>query len=413
MLKSAKQKKNKFNNYNLPHINLINYHKPKILKINKNKIHVQVKKLKHAFINFGIKGEVRKILVGPVVTSFEFVPAPGVKLSRIVALANDIAMAMESLEIRIVAPIPGKGAVGIELPNDIRETVFLKEVIENQNCNNSENMLEMALGKDIFGNPIFVNLSKMPHLLIAGSTGSGKSVSINAMICSILYKARPDDVKFLMIDPKMLELSIYNGIPHLLIPPIIDSKKAYNALKWVVREMEKRYFFMNKIGVRNLDEYNKKIIFFKKNNKLSKYNKYNFKKLPLIVIVIDEYADLITTSDKEVESILMRLTQKARACGIHVILATQRPSVDIITGIIKTNFPARIGFKLASGHDSMTIINKFGAEKLLGYGDMLLMLPWSSYLQRIHGAFISEIELLKVINFWKNQKKHNYNIDIM
>ncbi len=415
VFEAEKQKTQKIQSYELPPIGLLDYDAPEKIKIDEDSMRAQAEKLKHTFANFGIEGQIREIRLGPVVTSFEFVPAPGIKLSRIAALADDIAMAMAAVHVRVVAPIPGKGAVGIELPNDVRETVYLKEIVADQRYRDNKKMLAMALGKDIHGKPMFANLAEMPHLLIAGTTGSGKSVSVNAMICSILYRATPNDVKFLMIDPKMLELSIYEGIPHLLLPPIIDSKKAANAFKWAVREMEKRYLLMNETGVRDLEGYNKKVATWESENskKLLRRDGTNFEKLPLIVIVVDEYADLVAIAGKEVEGLLMRLAQKARACSIHVILATQRPSVDIITGVIKANFPVRMGFRLASGHDSKTIINKPGAEKLLGRGDMLLMPPGSSDLQRIHGAFISETELHRVIKFWKGQDQPDYQMDIV
>lgn len=391
--------------FELPPLKLLDYDAPEPIPIDERVMRAQAERLEKTFGQFGIEGHVREIRPGPVVTMFEFVPAPGIKLSRIAALADDIAMAMTAIHVRVVAPIPGKGAVGIEIPNEHRETVYLKEIVAHPNYRQEPHPLCMAIGKTIEGKPYFLNLAEMPHVLIAGTTGSGKSVSVNAMICSILYRATPDDVRFLMIDPKMLELSIYEGIPHLLLPPIIDSKKAAYALKWAVKEMDRRYLVMNELGVRDIEGYNEKV----KNGGLEQHHV----KLPFIVTVVDEYADLVIVAGKDVESYVMRLAQKARACGIHVMLATQRPSVDIITGVIKANFPVRMSFRLAAAHDSKTIINRSGAEKLLGRGDMLMIPPGSSDLIRIHGAFVSEKELVRVIDFWKKQAKPNYDMSIV
>jgi S-DNA-T family DNA segregation ATPase FtsK/SpoIIIE len=387
--------------YTLPPVKLLDYDAPQKLAINSEALRMQAQKLENAFAQFGIEGRIREIQPGPVVTLFEFVPSPGIKLSRIASLADDIAMAMEATHVRIVAPIPGKGAVGIEIPGERRETVFLKEIVAHDAFLANAHPLWMAVGKTIEGKPYFFNLAEMPHVLIAGTTGSGKSVSMNAMICSVLYRASPSQVRFLMIDPKMLELGIYEGIPHLLMPPIIDPKKAAHALRWAVAEMERRYAAMNSMGVRDLEGLNEKI-------KIAGSTAFDAP-VPYIVIVIDEYADLITVAGRDVESLVMRLAQKARASGIHVMLATQRPSVDIITGVIKANFPVRMGFRLASSHDSKTIINRSGAEKLLGRGDMLLIPPGSSDVVRVHGAFISEKELVRVVEFWKTQGKPAYD----
>ena len=391
--------------FELPPLKLLDYDAPEPIPIDERVMRAQAERLEKTFGQFSIEGHVREIRPGPVVTMFEFVPAPGIKLSRIAALVDDIAMAMTAIHVRVVAPIPGKGAVGIEIPNEHRETVYLKEIVAHPNYRQESHPLCMALGKTIEGKPYFLNLAEMPHVLIAGTTGSGKSVSVNAMICSILYRATPDDVRFLMIDPKMLELSIYEGIPHLLLPPIIDSKKAAYALKWAVKEMDRRYLVMNELGVRDIEGYNEKV----KNGGLEAHHV----KLPFIVTVVDEYADLVIVAGKDVESYVMRLAQKARACGIHVMLATQRPSVDIITGVIKANFPVRMSFRLAAAHDSKTIINRSGAEKLLGRGDMLMIPPGSSDLIRIHGAFVSEKELVHVIDFWKKQARPNYDMSIV
>jgi S-DNA-T family DNA segregation ATPase FtsK/SpoIIIE len=396
--------------FTLPPLKLLDYDAPSVTPVDPSQLKSQAEKLQRAFLQFGIEGTIREIRPGPVVTNFEFVPAPGIKLSRISALADDIAMAMFAVQVRIVTPIPGKGAVGIEVPNARRETVYLKEIVADQKYRNDPHVLSMAIGKDVEGVPFFMNLADMPHVLIAGTTGSGKSVSVNAMIGSILYRATPQDVRFLMIDPKMLELSIYNGIPHLLLPPIIDSKKAANALRWAVKEMDQRYSLMKEAGVRDISTYNQRI---KQNpEELTAIDNRPHEHMPYIVIVVDEYADLLAIAGKEVEGYIMRLAQKARACGIHVMLATQRPSVDVITGVIKANFPVRMGFRLASMHDSKTIINKTGAEKLLGRGDLLIMPPGSSDLFRIHGAFVSEKELSRVVNFWQQQKPPEYRDEI-
>lgn len=384
-------------NFALPPLKLLDYDAVAPVKIDEGQLRIQAERLEKTFEQFGIKGHVREIRPGPVVTLFEFVPGPGIKLTRIAALADDLAMAMVAMHVRIVAPIPGKGAVGIEIPSERREMVYLKEIVASPNFARDPHKLCMALGKTIDGKPFYANLADMPHVLVAGTTGSGKSVSMNGMICSILYRATPDEVRFIMIDPKMLELSIYDGIPHLLMPPIIDSKKAAAALRWGVREMEHRYQLLNEKGVRDIDS----------------YNKVSDAKLSYIVIVVDEYADLIAVAGKDVEGYVMRLAQKARAAGIHVMLATQRPSVDVITGVIKANFPVRMGFRLASAHDSKTIINRSGAEALLGKGDMLLIPPGSSDLVRVHGAYVSDKELKRVVDFWRAQGQPNYDPNLV
>jgi S-DNA-T family DNA segregation ATPase FtsK/SpoIIIE len=411
--------------FHLPPLNLLDYDAPPPEPLDEAKMRTQADKLIAKFKDFGIEGRIREIRPGPVVTTYELVPAPGIKVSKIAALADDIAMAMEAIHVRIVAPIPGKGAVGIEIPNEKRETVYMKEIIADAAFKKREEKLMMALGKDIEGRSYYANLAEMPHVLISGTTGSGKSVSVNAMICSILYRSTPEEVRFLMIDPKMLELSIYDGIPHLLLPPIIDSKKAAVALKWAVGEMERRYQLMSELGVRDMAGFNQKVLDAKEGKDpeakkkltevLSAKGNWNgmLEKLPYIVIIIDEYADLLAVAGKDVEGYVMRLAQKARAAGLHVMLATQRPSVDVITGVIKANFPVRMGFRLASSHDSKTIINRPGAEKLLGRGDMLFMPPGTSNVHRVHGAFISEKELHRVVEFLKEQKKPDYDMSIL
>lgn len=401
--------------FQLPPLKLLNYDAPDRAPVDAAKLQALADKLVQKFRDFGIDGRVREVRPGPVVTMFEFVPAPGIKVSKIASLSDDIAMAMEAVHVRIVAPIPGKGAVGIEIPNTKREMVFLKELVADPDYRAKKEKLMMAIGKDIEGKTYFANLAEMPHVLISGTTGSGKSVSVNGMIVSMLYRATPDEVRFLMIDPKMLELSIYDGIPHLLLPPITDSTKAALALRWAVNEMERRYQLMSDMGVRNLDGYNDalKEAAAGERELPPEGEGGAWDKMPYIVVVIDEYADLIAVAGKDVEGYVSRLAQKARACGIHVMLATQRPSVDVITGVIKANFPTRMGFRLASSHDSKTIVNRPGAEKLLGKGDMLIMPPGTSNLTRLHGAFVSEKEIHRIVDFLKSQGQPQYNMDII
>ncbi len=348
--------------------------------------------------DFNVDGKVVNVRPGPVVTTFEYKPAPGVKISKISSLQDDLAMALQAFSLRIIAPIPGKSVVGLEVPNDKRETVFLRDVVESQAFKRSSSLLTLALGKNIFGEPYVADLSKMPHLLIAGATGSGKSVSLNAMILSILFKASPKDVKFIMIDPKMLELSSYEGIPHLLHPVVVDPKKASNALVWAVHEMERRYSILSEAGVRDISSYNSKVS--------------QDEKIPYVVIVVDELADLIMVSSKEVEESITRLAQMARASGIHMIVATQRPSVDVISGLIKANFPTRISFKVSSKADSKTILDGHGAERLLGMGDMLFIPPGESRPVRLHGPFVSEEEVERVASFVRAQGRPEYISEI-
>lgn len=403
----------------LPPLHLLDYDAPVLAPIDELLLRTQAEKLIAKFMDFGIEGRIREIRPGPVVTTYEFIPAPGIKVSKVAALSDDIAMAMEAVHVRIVAPIPGKGAIGIEIPNEKRETVYMKEIIADPAFKKKDDKLLMALGKDIEGKSYYSNLADMPHVLIAGTTGSGKSVSVNAMICSILYRATPEDVRFMMIDPKMIELQLYEGIPHLLLPPIVDSKKAAVALKWAVAEMERRYQLLSDVGVRDIKGFNDRVAAggVSENGavtvKLRDRDGKELTKLPFIVIVIDEYADLLAVAGKDVEAYVMRLAQKARAAGMHVMLATQRPSVDVITGVIKANFPVRMGFRLASNHDSKTIINQPGAEKLLGRGDMLFMPPGTNNVVRVHGAFISEKELHRVVDFLKAQGKPDYDMNIL
>ncbi|HCY85403.1 MAG TPA: DNA translocase FtsK [Desulfobacteraceae bacterium] len=359
---------------------------------------------------FGIKGEVMEVSPGPVITTFEYRPAPGIKISKIVNLADDLALALSALSIRIVAPIPGKDVIGIEIPNPRMSIVPFIDIAGSKAFKGIDSSTPICLGKDIIGNPVVVGLEKMPHLLIAGATGTGKSVALNAMIASILYKSRPDQVKFIMIDPKRIELSLFNDIPHLLTPVITDMKKANIALQWVVREMERRYEKLATLQVRNIEQYNRKI----KTADLSKYEEEEpFEHFPYIVVIIDELADLMMTASKDIEFSLTRIAQMARAAGIHLILATQRPSVDVLTGIIKANFPTRISFQVSSKTDSRTIIDANGAETLLGRGDMLFVPPGTARLTRVHGTYLSEEELLTITNHIKAQGKPDYVLDVV
>jgi S-DNA-T family DNA segregation ATPase FtsK/SpoIIIE len=356
---------------------------------------------------FGIKGEVMEVLPGPVITTFEYKPAPGIKISKIVNLADDLALALSALSIRIVAPIPGKDVIGIEIPNPAMCVVPFRDVVGAPAFAEINSPAPICLGKDIIGKPVVVGLERMPHLLIAGATGTGKSVALNAMICSILYKSTPDRVKFIMIDPKRIELSLFNDIPHLITPVITDMKKANIALQWVVREMEQRYEKLAQLHVRNIEQYNKKI----RTADLPDMDE-DFTPFPYIVVIIDELADLMMTASKDIEFSLTRIAQMARAAGIHMILATQRPSVDVLTGIIKANFPTRISFQVSSKTDSRTIIDANGAETLLGRGDMLFVPPGTARLKRVHGTYLSERELGAITEFVKAQGKPDYISDV-
>ena len=369
------------------------------------------KKLK----DFGV--EVRVVLAspGPVITRYEIEPATGVKGSQVVNLAKDLARSLSLVSIRVVETIPGKNYMALELPNAKRQSIRLSEILGSQVYNEAKSLLTMGLGKDIVGNPVVADLAKMPHVLVAGTTGSGKSVGINAMILSLLYKAEARDVRFLMIDPKMLEMSFYEGIPHLLAPVVTDMKQAANGLNWCVAEMERRYKLLSKLGVRNLAGYNAKIdeatareAFIYNPFSLTPESPEPLERLPHIVVVIDELADLMMVVGKKIEELIARLAQKARAAGIHLILATQRPSVDVITGLIKANIPTRIAFQVSSKIDSRTILDQMGAEALLGMGDMLYMPSGTGYPMRVHGAFVSDDEVHRVVNYLKTQGEPNY-----
>ena len=383
-------------NYKLPPVKLLDFVKREKKRANPEELQEKATLLESKLKDFGVSGKVVSIHYGPVVSMFEYKPAPGVKVSRILNLQDDIAVVMKAGSVRVVAPIPGKDTIGIEIPNNERETVYFSEVLNSKEFQESKSPLTIILGKDIFGKPFVSDLRKMPHLLVAGATGSGKSVGLNTMICSLLYKATPDMVKLILVDPKMLEFSVYNGIPHLITPVITDPKKASTALNWAVSEMERRYKLLTSSGVRNIE----------------RYNLNAEEKLPYIVIFIDELADLMMVAGKDVEIQIARLAQKARAAGIHLVVATQRPSVDVITGLIKANFPSRIAFKVSSKVDSRTILDTMGAEKLLGNGDMLFMPPGKSELIRLHGAFIGDKEIEAIAEYWKRQAQPVYREDI-
>lgn len=386
----------------LPSLEMLEGGKRQKVSISEAQLWSTAQLLEHKLRDFGVEGKVVEVRPGPVVTVYEFEPAPGVKISKIVNLEDDLALALSAYSVRIEAPIPGKSVVGIEVSNPVRETVYLKEILASDAFMESPSKLTLALGKDIQGRPFVIDLTKMPHLLVAGSTGSGKSVSMNCMIVSVLFRATPDEVKFLLIDPKMLEMSAYEDIPHLLLPVVTDPKEASSALRWVVREMEERYSLMASKGTKHIERYNQKLLAEGKEGLL-----------PYIVVMIDELADLMITSRREVEESIIRLAQMARAAGIHLVLATQRPSVDVITGLIKANFPARISFQVSSKVDSRTILDSTGAEHLLGQGDMLFLPPGSSRLKRVHGAYVSEEEIKRVAEFWKGQGQPRYNLDIL
>jgi DNA segregation ATPase FtsK/SpoIIIE, S-DNA-T family len=431
--------------YQLPSIQLLNYDAATANQIDKTAMLELSAKLTQTLENYGVRGDVVAIRPGPVVTMYEFAPAPGTRVNKIVNLTDDLALALEALRVRIVAPIPGKAAVGIEVPNKTREKVFLKEILADDAFLKGRAKLPLALGKDIEGGPSVVDLARMPHLLVAGTTGSGKSVAVNAMISSLLYHCSPEDVRMIMVDPKMLELSIYEGVPHLLLPVVTDPKKANLALRWAVEEMDRRYDLLAQMGVRDIGTYNDKV-----GKQLAKLEADKLRaaadaaaraieddigkaisadtpeqadarekivtapphRLPYIVVVIDEFADLMMCAPKEVETSVARIAQKARASGIHLILATQRPSVDVITGLIKANFPSRIAFSVASKIDSRTILDQTGAEALLGAGDMLFS-DRGAAPQRLHGCYVDEDEIQRVVSFLKTQGRPVYNLDIL
>jgi S-DNA-T family DNA segregation ATPase FtsK/SpoIIIE len=391
--------------------------------VNRDALEKNARLLEGVLEDFGVRGEIVKVRPGPVVTRYELEPAPGTKTSRVIGLADDIARSMSAVSVR-VAVVPGDSVIGIELPNARRETVYLRELLASEDYEKNGGKLPLVLGKDIGGNPSLVDLSRMPHLLVAGTTGSGKSVAINAMILSLLYRLGPDRCKFIMVDPKMLELSVYDGIPHLLAPVVTESKKAVVALKWTVREMEERYRAMSRLGVRNLEGYNARVEEARRKGEvltrkvqtgfdpetgqpIHEEEPFDLDPLPLIVVVVDELADLMLVAGKDVEAAIQRLAQMARAAGIHLIVATQRPSVDVITGTIKANFPTRISFHVTSKIDSRTILGEQGAEQLLGQGDMLYMAQGGRIL-RVHGPLVTDREVEDVVAFLKKQGEPSY-----
>ena len=392
-------------NYEYPPINLLAKNSKKSSKTGAKALTEKATKLQRTLHSFGVSAKVENISVGPAITRYELKPAEGVRVSKIANLADDIALNLAAESIRIEAPIPGKQAVGIEIPNKEKETVPLRDVIESEEFENNKSKLTVALGKDVAGSIVLADIAKMPHVLIAGSTGSGKSVCINTIITSFIYNAKPSEVKLVMVDPKVVELSVYNGIPHLLIPVVTDPRKAAGALAWAVQEMDKRYNLFAEKGVRDLKGYNSII----DNNA----EEGTTGKLPQIVIIIDELADLMMVAAKEVEESICRLAQKARAAGMHLVIATQRPSVDVITGLIKANVPSRIAFAVSSQIDSRTILDQVGAEKLLGKGDMFFYPASASKPVRVQGAFVSDNEVEKIVDFVKSNGVATYNEDIL
>ena len=406
----------------IPPLGLLDKPKPRVAGYSKAALEAMSQQLELKLLDFGIEIQVESVHPGPVITRFEITPAPGVKVSQISNLSKDLARSLSVIGVRVVEIIPGKSVMGLEIPNENREIVALSEIVQSKAFDQAASPLTLALGKDISGEAMVADLSKMPHLLVAGTTGSGKSVALNAMLLSILFKATPDDVRMILIDPKMLELNIYEGIPHLIAPVVTDMKEAANALRWCVAEMERRYRLMASLGVRNISGYNRKIrdameagtpikdpLFDKKVLLLDPDAEPDeLEPLPYIVVVVDEFADMIMVVGKKVEELIARLAQKARASGIHLLLATQRPSVDVITGLIKSNIPTRIAFQVSSKIDSRTILDQMGAETLLGHGDMLYLPPGTSVPERVHGAFVDDHEVHAVINEIKKYGEPNY-----
>ena len=408
--------------WELPSISLLDTHDRSVGVLDEGALKDMASALVQKLADFGVRGEVTAIRPGPVITIFEYLPAAGVKVSRIAGLTDDIAMAMRALRVRIVAPIPGKGVVGIEIPNRKRQTVWYRDMLVSKEFREKGWVLPMALGKSTEGRPRLADLAKMPHLLVGGTTGSGKSVGVNSMLMTMLYARTPDEMRLILIDPKMLEFELYNDIPHLLHPVVTEPKLAAAALKWACTEMDDRYRVLARWGTRNIASYNKKVDKEMANWTAEKARRYAPRrrgstedvgvykpsKLPFIVIVIDELADLMMVASKEVEESIVRLAQKARACGIHLIVATQRPSVDVITGLIKANMPSRIAFQVRSKTDGRTILDQNGAETLLGKGDMLFLPPGVSALERCHGAFVADDEVARLCEFWRDQGEPIY-----
>tara|TARA_Y100001970_G_scaffold67957_1_gene86629 strand:+ start:603 stop:2720 length:2118 start_codon:yes stop_codon:yes gene_type:complete len=398
--KINKENKNndKYTNFILPNLSLLDEPKDQPIIYDKDKALAKAKTIEEKLQNFGINGQITEIKPGPVITLYEYRPEAGTKINKIASLSDDLAMALKATRIRIIAPIPGKDVIGIEVPNELREIVYLKELLSKDQFIKNKSPINLSLGKDISGIPLFTDLKTAPHLMIAGTTGSGKSVFLHSIITSMLYKATPKELKFIMIDPKMLELSGYEEIPHLLHPVVTNPKKAAAALKWAVKEMETRYKLLSDVGVRDIDSYNKKIDSSKNS-------------LPFIVIIIDELADLMFVAPNEIKESITRLSQMARAAGIHLIVASQRPSADVVAGLIKANFPARISFAVSSKIDSRIILDASGAEELLGKGDMLLLQPPNNLI-RIQGAIISDKERENISSYLKSQGPPDYNNEV-
>jgi S-DNA-T family DNA segregation ATPase FtsK/SpoIIIE len=414
--------------FKLPPQSLLDLPPAEHAQVDENQLERSARVLEQKLADFGVEGRVVEVQPGPVVTMYKFEPGSGIKVSQIVNLADDLSMALRAAAVRIQAPVPGEAVVGIEVPNKKRERVFLREILEADEFSSTQSQLTIALGKDIAGRPVAADLAKMPHLLIAGATGTGKSVSLHTMIASILFNATADDVRLILVDPKMLELSVYENIPHLLVPVVVDPQKAASALLWATQEMESRYLKMRELGVRNIDGYNHALASGASITQLKMAGQsapasddpnqpavgaIEHRKLPKIVIIIDELADLLLSEGKTVERDITRLAQKARAAGIHLILATQRPSVDVITGLIKANLPARISLQVTSRVDSRTILDSIGAERLLGAGDMLFMPPGSAKLRRLHGPFVGEHEIRKLTDFLREQGAPEYRMEIL
>ncbi|HET8933447.1 MAG TPA: DNA translocase FtsK 4TM domain-containing protein [Polyangiales bacterium] len=431
-------------NFQLPPTNIFIAPPPSRIEIDRPTLQRNAELLVEKLAAYGVKGRVDLIQPGPVVTMYEFEPQSGTKISKIAGLSDDLAMALAAQKVRIVAPIPGKARVGFELPNEHRQTVYLRELLEDERWDRMQGALPLAFGKDIVGHPVYQDLAKMPHLLVAGATGSGKSVGLNVMLASLLMKKTPDDVRLLMIDPKVVELAVFDGIPHMLLPVVTDMKKASLALRWAVDEMERRYQLFADAGARNLATYNARVdkvrsgelsvaafaprrvgkvraqgpngeelLLNTTDEEAPDAENYEPERLPSIVLVVDEFADLMMTAAKDVEAAIARLAQKARAAGIHVILATQRPSVDVITGMIKANFPSRIGYKVSQREDSKTILGRTGAEHLLGLGDMLCLMPGTNDLQRVHSAYIGEDEVKDLCDYLRAQGTPVYDDNIL
>ncbi|MCX5702561.1 MAG: DNA translocase FtsK [Candidatus Omnitrophica bacterium] len=386
----------KTGDYRLPSLDLLESPPPLEARQIKDDLTANARILEETLGDFSISVKVTDIERGPVITRYELEPAPGVKLNRIVALSDDIALAMKAQSVRIIAPIPGKGRVGVEVPNTQSSFVYLKEVLASREFQEAESKLTLALGKDIGGQSVIASLDEMPHLLIAGTTGSGKTVCVNSLILSLVFRATPNELKFIMIDPKMVELAPFNGLPHLICPVVTEAKKAAVSLNWVVSEMEERYRLLAKAGARNIDSYNQKQ-----------------ERIPYIVVIVDEFADLMNVAKEQIENAITRLAQLSRAVGIHLILATQRPSVDVITGVIKANLPARISFKVASKVDSRTVLDMNGADKLLGKGDMLFLRPGESKLTRVQGTLVSDKEIEQVVEYIKSQAEPVYDEEVL